>query len=132
MIEICLPKAFLGCGCRPLARPKRRLSSSSLTGCASGRALTNRTQVVLARQRKSAMLPAGPVNTKLVYWADSTGGRNTFMWRWANGATTGMGSCPSGAAGDAFAGAACGGQARTPAAVLGGDRQGNAEWGRRH
>ena len=31
------------------------------------------------------------------------------------------------AAGDAFAGAASGGQARTPAAVLGGDRQGNAE-----
>ena len=59
--------------------------------------------------------------------ANSTGRRNTFRWRWANGTATGMGSCSGGAAGDAFAGAASGGQARGPAAVLGGDRQGNAE-----
>jgi len=37
------------------------------------------------------------------------------------------GQLPGRAAGDAFAGAAAGGQARTPAAVLGGDRAGNAE-----
>jgi hypothetical protein len=60
-----------------------------------------------------------------VYRANSTGRRNTFMWRWANGATTGMGSCADRTPCDAFAWAASGGQARTPAAVLGGDRQGN-------
>jgi hypothetical protein len=71
---------------------------------------------------------AGQSTTRTaLHLADSTGRRNTFMWRWANGATAGMGSCPGGAAGDAVAGAASGGQARTPAAVLGGDRQGNAE-----
>ena len=59
--------------------------------------------------------------------ANSTGRRNTFRWRWANGTAAGMGGCPGGAAGDAFAGAASGGKTRTPAAVLGGDRQGNAE-----
>ncbi|HTT50684.1 MAG TPA: hypothetical protein VMH35_04710, partial [Streptosporangiaceae bacterium] len=48
------------------------------------------------------------------YWADSTGRRNTFTWRWANGAATRMGSCPGGAPGDAFAGAAAGGQAGAP------------------
>ena len=57
----------------------------------------------------------------------SIGRRNIFKRRWANGAAEGMGSCSGGAAGDAFAGAASGGQARTPAGVLGGDRQGNAE-----
>ena len=35
-----------------------------------------------------------------------------------------MGGCSGGTAGDAFAGAASGGQTRGPAAVLGGDRQG--------
>ena len=50
----------------------------------------------------------------------------------ANGATTRMGSCSGGAAGDAFARAAAGGQARRPAAVLGSDRQGNVQRGRRH
>ena len=59
--------------------------------------------------------------------ANSTGRRNTFRWRWANGTATGVGGCPGGEAGDAFAGAASGGQAGTPAAVLGGDLQGNAE-----
>jgi hypothetical protein len=62
-----------------------------------------------------------------VYWTDSVGRRNTFMRRWANGTTAGMGGCSGGAAGDAFAGAAPGGQAGRPAAVLGGDRQGNTE-----
>jgi putative transposase len=58
--------------------------------------------------------------------ANSTGRRNTFRWRWANGTAAGMGGCSGGPAGDAFAGAAAGGQARAPAAVLGGDRPGNA------
>jgi putative transposase len=45
----------------------------------------------------------------------------------ADGTATGMGGCPGGAAGDAFAGAASGCQTGTPAAVLGGDRQGNVQ-----
>jgi hypothetical protein len=63
--------------------------------------------------------------------AGSQGGFNRssqhFKWRWANGATARMGSCPGRAAGDAFAGAPCGGRAGGPTAVLGGDRQGNIE-----
>jgi len=68
-----------------------------------------------------------PVLRMDVYRANSIGRRNTFMWRWADGSAAGMGSCSGGAAGDAFAGAASDGQARTPAAVLGGDCRGNAE-----
>jgi hypothetical protein len=54
--------------------------------------------------------------------ADSTGRRNTSIWRWVDGTTTGLGNGGDGAAGDAVSGAAAGGAAGAPAAVLGGDR----------
>jgi putative transposase len=85
-------------------------------------------QAAALRTRQGYPLGSGAIHHSD---AGSQGGFNRwsqhFMWRWANGATAGMGGCSGGAPGDAFAGAASGGQARTPAAVLGGDRQGNAE-----
>ena len=66
------------------------------------------------------------------YWANSIGRRNTFRWRWANGTATRMGGCSGGTADDALAGSASGGETRRPGAVLGGDRQGTVQSGRRH
>jgi hypothetical protein len=63
----------------------------------------------------------------LAHPANSTGRRNTSIWRCIYGTAKRMGSSCNGAVGDAFAGAPSGGRTRRPAAVLGGDRQGNVE-----
>jgi hypothetical protein len=62
-----------------------------------------------------------------VHRADSTGRRNTSIWRCMDGTAKRMGSSCGGKAADAVTGSPAGGRARTPAAVLGGDRQGNDE-----
>jgi len=54
--------------------------------------------------------------------ADSTGRRNTSIWRCAHGTAKRVGSGRGGKATDAVAGPPAGGQAGGPAAVLGGDR----------
>jgi len=60
-----------------------------------------------------------------VYRADSTGRRNTFTRRCANGTTTTLGYRADGTAGDAFAGSTASGATRASAAVLGSDRPRN-------
>ena len=57
--------------------------------------------------------------------ADSTGRRNTFTRRSANGTTTTLGYRADGTAGDAFAGSTASGATRASAAVLGSDRPRN-------
>src|SRR6266566_1346687 len=66
---------------------------------------------------------------KEVYWAESSGRRNTSSWRWTYGATTGLGIGDDREAADAIARPAAGRAAGASTGVLGGDRSGLVERG---